>query len=153
MSSAHPNSRFWITSVVLTLALCSFVGCGPQMPKTYPAKGKVVMKGGKPWTGGETWITFQLKSDPSLVARGPVEKDGSFTLSTEMFGKQKPGAVEGEHTVMVDPPPPPGEALPIISTPYVMTKTYKVEPRDNNEFTIEVGQFGARSRMEGPGGR
>jgi len=148
MSNRHPSGRRWLAGVVMVLALYGLVGCsGTKFPKTYPAKGKVVGKGGKPWNGGETWITFQLKSDPEIVARGKVAKDGSFTLATQIEGKQRAGAAEGEHSVLLDPPAPPGEALPIIITPYVVAKTYTVKPGEN-EFTVEVESFGARSRAE-----
>jgi hypothetical protein len=43
------------------LALGGVGGCGAGMPRTYPAKGKVVFKGGKPVTDGR--IQFQSVSD------------------------------------------------------------------------------------------
>src|SRR5437016_14514213 len=80
------------------LTLCGLIGCGPSLPKTYPVKGQVVVKGGKLREGST--IMFQLMSDVSVVADGDIEKDGSFTLTTQMYGKAKPGAAEGEYNVM-----------------------------------------------------
>src|SRR5262245_29840927 len=100
-------SRF----IALLLMGAVAMGCerGPKLPKTYPVAGKATWKSGKPWTTDGAKVTFQLKSDLSVVAVGIIDKNGDFTLTTKMYGKEKPGAAEGEHTVMVEPPPPPGE--------------------------------------------
>jgi hypothetical protein len=122
-------------AVAATLALGGITGCGPSLPKTYPAKGKVVYKGGKPVTGGA--ITFQLESDPKVVADSEIQKDGSFTLTTKMYGKAKEGAAEGEHNVMVETGPQTGPDGQLVIRPTVVPKKYQVVPGDNT-FTIEV---------------
>src|SRR5262245_56011180 len=123
------------------LAVVLAAGCGPSLPKTYPVTGKVVDPSGKPWTGGT--ITFQLVADPRVVADAEIGPDGSFTLTTKMYGKAKPGAAEGEHSVWVETGPVAGPDGQLVIRPTVVPKTYKVVPGDN-DFTIEVQTTGGK---------
>lgn len=127
----------------LALMVAANLGCerGPQLPKTYPVSGKATMKGGQPWTLGGASLTFQLTSDPSVVAVGIIDQQGAFTVTTNMYGKEKAGAAAGEHTVMVEPPPPPGEAFNQSIVPQVLDKTVLIEAKDMNEVSIEVEPF------------
>lgn len=121
------------------LVFLAAAGCGPALPKTYPVQGKVVDPSGKPWGGGR--IMFQLATDPGVVADGEIDKDGAFTLTTKMYGKAKPGAAEGEHSVMVESGPTTGpDGQPILRL-HVVPKKYKVEPADNT-FTITAHKAG-----------
>jgi hypothetical protein len=130
---------------VLVLLLAT--GCGKEeLPKTYTVKGKVVLKNGKPLTGGE--IQFTSVADPELRGYGVIEKDGSFKLST--IGHTKSGRsqlltgnVEGECYVNIRPAgsvnpdgsgTPPGGGKPA----FTLKKTYKVEPNENNDITVIV---------------
>jgi hypothetical protein len=64
-------------------------------------KGKVVYKGGKPFTGGGgLTIWFETVAPPHHRASGLVEENGEFVLS---FIEEKSGAPEGEHRVRFDP--------------------------------------------------
>ena len=83
-------------------------------------------------------MTFQLLSDLKVVAVGVIDDQGNFTVATNMYGKEKPGAAEGEHGVMVEEPPPPGEALRQVIKPLVVEKNVIIEPKDSNEVTIEI---------------
>jgi len=125
---------------VLPMAVLLMAGCGPQIPPCYPIKGNVVWRGGKNFTAGS--ITFQSKTDQEIVAIGTIEKDGSFTVSTKMFGESKDGAPEGEYTVMVEDPSknvaPDGQMQ--IKPMVVTTSSFKVEPKEMNEFKVEVVQ-------------
>jgi hypothetical protein len=63
---------------------------------TYPVKGRVVFNG-----GGEVHVgTVELKSKehPTIQARGTIETDGSFTLSTY---EPNDGAIAGDHDCVV----------------------------------------------------
>src|SRR5262245_491586 len=80
--------------------LAGGAGCGAGMPETYPVKGKVVSRGGKPVSYGR--IEFRSLADASVKATGEIGKDGSFTLTTHKDGKSTPGAVAGEHKVVVE---------------------------------------------------
>lgn len=93
----RPSSGWRISAVVMlgTLGLAGFVGCSDGRLKTYPAKGKIVFKSGSPVHVG----MIELKSrEHGVQARGPIEKDGSFTLTTYESGD---GAVAGNHDCVV----------------------------------------------------
>jgi len=127
----HPICRApyptWILSMVAAFAAVGFTGCAGL--KTYPVKGKVVFKGGRPVTSGGR-IEFQSTSDPQVKATGWIElKDGSFSLTTYKQGKKIEGALEGPHSVVVELRNP----VAVVNLPNV----YTVEPREN-DFTIEV---------------
>lgn len=75
-------------------ALLAPCGCGPDGPPLHPASGRVVFKGGRPVAGGA------VEFDPGgkrPVARGTLDADGGFTLTTD----GRPGAVAGDHRVTV----------------------------------------------------
>lgn len=124
----------------LAMAVVIMAGCGPQIPPCYPVKGTVVWRGGKSFKAGS--ITFQSKSDQEIVAIGNIDKDGSFTVSTKMFGESKDGAPEGEYTVMVEDPSKnvASDGQMQIKPMVVTTATFKVEPKPMNEFKVEVVQ-------------
>lgn len=100
---------------VLPIALA---GCENNSPATYPAGGKVVFADGTPLTTG----TVELRSVDGrhrVVARGQIQTDGSFRLTTY---RPNDGAVEGEHAALVAIPPPEGrigdmKAIPAIIDP------------------------------------
>src|SRR5688572_23465553 len=110
--------RFAAVGWALVVVLLS--GCGPALPKTYPVTGKVVDPAGKPWAGGS--IMFQLAADPRVVADGVIGPDGTFTLTTKMYGKAKEGAAEGEHSVMVESGPVTGPDGQLLIRPAVVPK-------------------------------
>jgi hypothetical protein len=120
----------WPRRALLTLAaltLASLAGCGWGMPRTYPVKGKVVFKGGKPVTDGR--IQFQSATDPQLKALGDIDQDGGFSLKTYIDANNAHGAPAGTYKVVVELERPARVvALPVAHT---------VEPRDN-DFTIAI---------------
>jgi len=69
-------------------------GCSGRLA-TYPVQGKVQFLDGAPVRVG----TVELKSlDHAVQARGEIQEDGSFTLSTFADGD---GAVAGKHACVV----------------------------------------------------
>ncbi len=74
---------------VLLLVVCSLLcGCSSQLP-TYPVAGKIRFVEGGPVKVG----TVELKSrEHGVQARGHIETDGTFTLTTFAEGD---GAVAG----------------------------------------------------------
>lgn len=116
-------------------------GCSPAptLPKSFPARGTVVYKGGQPVKGGT--IEFKSDADPLLRVVGQIDDHGAFRLTT-IKDAQTDGAPEGEYTVIVTPPRPahaPGDMAaahrPI--TPIALEQTYKVEAKENT-FKIEL---------------
>ena len=83
----------------IAASMVCFVGCdsGPTM---HPVKGKVVIKGSSE-SLAEGNIAFQSVSSPEVISSGYIEEDGSFELYSN---QNKPGALEGEHRVLVQPP-------------------------------------------------
>jgi hypothetical protein len=125
ISQTSPYRRTLLKAAVIVLV--SIVGCGSGMPKTYPAKGKVVFKGGKPATDGK--IQFQSTDDPHVKALGDIDEDGSFSLTTYVGDKHKEGAPAGPYSVVIELERP----TRVVALP----KTYVVEPREN-DFTIAI---------------
>ena len=110
-----------------SIVLVGISGCGSGMPKTYPAKGKVVFKGGKPVTDGR--IQFQSVSDSQIKALGEINKDGSFSLTTYVADKNRRGAPAGPYRVAVELERP----TKVVALPDTRT----VEPHEN-DFTIVI---------------
>ncbi len=105
------------------------------MPKTYPVRGKLVTKEGKPFTGG-VGIMFRPIGNHELQAYGEVAEDGTFTLHTlghtkNARPKKLDGGIEGEFQIQIEPPMGKGR-------PFWLSKTYRIEPNAQNEFTIVV---------------
>ena len=88
-------SRFFMFAAVGALLLC---GCGESMPTMAPAKGKVTYKG-QPLKFGT--VMFQPATGQS--AKGEIQPDGTFDLSTERYGTgpAEPGAAVGMHFVRI----------------------------------------------------
>jgi hypothetical protein len=117
----------------LSVSLLFAVGCGPAgLPKTYPANGTVVYKGGRPMKGGS--VQFTSTQDPGLKVIGAIGDDGTFALTTIRDQARADGAPEGEYRVTVLPPLQ-GEhkGLP----PIMLPQTYKVGTTDN-QFKIQL---------------
>lgn len=135
----------------MAVAPLALGACSNSGPATYRAGGRVVFTDGKPLDGGV--VEFRaVSSKEHVVARGPIESDGSFRLSTF---RTNDGAVEGEHLALVNPPQPdnkPGQpvqknaAFPI--NPRFMrfeTSGLKFTVTNNpsqNQFTLQVSRPG-----------
>jgi hypothetical protein len=120
----------------LTVVLLTAPGCrtGPPSPQTYPVKGKVTFRDGKPMTAG--LIEFRSTADPALMTNGQIQADGTFTLTTH-FGRDKlPGAIEGEHKVSITPKVEGDQTHQSVVWPIAVPQTYKVKPDGSNDFTI-----------------
>src|SRR5437870_3721847 len=82
----------------LAVVLAVLGSCGPSGPKTYPVKGKVVLAKDedlKQLVG--QGVEFQSTTEPYTRGFGPIQPDGSFTLSTYRQGVTLPGAIAGTH--------------------------------------------------------
>jgi hypothetical protein len=92
------RTRYGFSAVALWLAafgLVSLSGCSDGRLKAHPAKGKVTFKTGTPVHVG----TIELKSrEHSVQARGTIDKEGNFTLTTYEEGD---GAIAGAHDCVV----------------------------------------------------
>src|SRR5262245_5840460 len=135
--------------LLLPAAVClSAAGCGGAsgFPTTYPLKGKLVFKGGKPVTGGA--LLFESTTgDPPWRAGAQIEGDGSFAqvFTVRPDGKDAPGLVEGEHRVKIDlgRGGDAAERGPPVRVParYLKFETAALKvrvPAPNDEVTIEL---------------
>lgn len=120
-------------SLALTLGI---MGCGPtvELPKTYPVKGKVTVKGSNQALGGGS-IEFINTNGQGPNALGDLGTDGTFELRTTVAQAKESlkGAVEGTFKVKITPPMGADQQI----FPYDVPKTAKVEAKDLNEFTFE----------------
>ncbi len=124
-------------------------GSGGALP-TYPAGGKVVFTGGKPLEGG--WVELKSASkEQAAVARGQIQPDGSFQLST--FSRND-GAIEGEHLILIVPPRPQGDieqgSVPIAIDPrFLQYKTSNLKctitsDSSKNDLLLKVSRPAGR---------
>lgn len=93
-----------VALAVCVFAAPLFLGCGGSNElAVVPVKGKILCEG-EPVTAG-TIIFMPVAADKKEVsgrpARGTIQTDGTFVLSTYEFGD---GAIIGKHTVTYKPP-------------------------------------------------
>lgn len=94
----HPLQFLLLVSVALA-SLVIIAGCGDGHPKTYPVNGKVVFADGSPLTTGGVVLCQSVVVEGAPVnARGAINTDGTFTLTTFVDGD---GAISGKHRVLV----------------------------------------------------
>jgi hypothetical protein len=104
-----------------------------KLPSTYPVRGKVIFRGGKPAFPAS--VFFQSLSDAHVSASGEVAADGSFQLRSFIAGDRAPGAIAGRHRVMVLSLTLGGQEG--YFPPKVFAEPLTVAPGDN-DFTLIV---------------
>lgn len=88
---SHPG----LSSLLLGASL--LIGCGPRNPATFPVQGRVEFEDGGVAEIGS--VEFRsMTGNERITARGKIEKDGRFTLSTFEIGD---GAIPGDHQVII----------------------------------------------------
>jgi hypothetical protein len=87
--------RSFLLGGIVVLVSPLLIGCSNQLP-TYPVRGRVEFA----HAGGPVRLgTVELKSlEHGINARGEIEENGSFTLTTFKAGD---GAVAGKHACVV----------------------------------------------------
>ncbi|MEW4562041.1 hypothetical protein AB1K70_05915 [Bremerella sp. JC770] len=83
------------SAAFLVLAVCLVAGCEKAPLPTYPVKGTVQFEDGTPVRNG---YIETLSHEHRINARGKIEHDGSFQLTTF---HEADGAVAGTHDVVV----------------------------------------------------
>jgi hypothetical protein len=102
--------RDWILAQTLAffLGVGLIAGCGGEKvegPATIPVKGKIEFsKGGKveDLINRSIAVEFQSIEQPEMKAFGAILEDGSFTMTTQVNEKGKPGVVAGSHRVRLN---------------------------------------------------
>ena len=83
----------------LLIAVClltASTGCQSEVDRVYPVSGKIIFSDGSPAQFGI--IEFRSQSTDPIVARGKIEKDGSFRVRAS--GRQW-GLTKGKHTGVI----------------------------------------------------
>jgi hypothetical protein len=129
----------------LALALALLLGAGGCGPKMCPVRGKVTLGDGKPVTEG--MVVFERKGEGQPVtARGEIQADGSYQLSTHRPGD---GVPPGTYRVLVAPKSDPNAVdrpakPPPFDPRYADFKTsgleFEVKPGGPNDFPITVNK-------------
>ena len=97
------GQRLDILAMAMAWLMLLSSGCGEGHPPTYQAGGTAKLADGTPLAGGR--VEFQSTNSPAEPsAWAMIQPDGSFQLGTFNEGD---GALEGEHRVLIIPPPPP----------------------------------------------
>lgn len=98
----------WNRALAVLLGLGVVIGCSGEKvtgPPTVDVKGKLEFtKGGKvqDLANRSVAIEFQSVEQPQVKAFGEILDDGSFTLTTQVEGKGKPGVIAGSHRVRLN---------------------------------------------------
>ncbi len=89
------NVSRWVRICGLLMLSSTLYGCGDGRPRAYPTIGRVTFPDGSPAHVG----TVELKSvEHSIHARGTIQPDGTFVLSTY---RPDDGAIAGKHNCVV----------------------------------------------------
>jgi len=97
-----------VEAVVLLVSASVLMGCGGKPvegPATVPVKGKVEFtKGGnvRDLADRSIVVEFQSVEQPAMKAFGAILEDGSFTMTTQVKDKGKPGVIAGSHRVRLN---------------------------------------------------
>jgi hypothetical protein len=124
MNSVLHRGRLVLLALALALLDLACGDSGPPAPATFPARGQVKYKNGRPVSGGT--IEFRSLTNPSATTAGALDADGKFTLHTLAGSRKVPGAQEGMHRVTIIP-----QALTKKIKPIVLPDTYQVKAGEN----------------------
>jgi hypothetical protein len=95
-------------ALALLLGVGLIAGCGGEKvagPPTVPVRGKIEFtKGGKigDLVDRSIIVEFQSIEQPELKAFGEIVEGGTFTMTTQVNEKGKPGVIAGSHRVRLN---------------------------------------------------
>src|SRR4051812_41068059 len=143
-SKSIDQSHLVIRKLVLVGSLVigswCLAGCSARLQ---PVRGKVTLADGKPAAGSQ--VVFESdREGKKISARGDVQEDGSYSLSTFQPGD---GVPPGKYKAQVNPPPMVNAEGPYVSpfnTKYSNFQTsgleFEVKAGQRNEFPIQVAK-------------
>jgi len=87
---------------IMFVGLIAMMGCSQaakELPALHSVTGKVTLKG-KILESGQ--VSLNPENDtPDLIVNGSIQKDGSYTVTTNQNGKRVDGAPAGKYRVSV----------------------------------------------------
>jgi hypothetical protein len=128
---------------IAALLLLSAGGCGERL---YPVSGKVTLDDGKPLAKG--LVIFEgLEGEKKVTARGDIQADGTYRLSTRRPGD---GVPPGKYQVLISPRVDVDNPEPVpFDNRYTDFKTsgltYEVTS-GSNEYPIQLSRAGKGRR-------
>src|SRR5437764_1356216 len=136
--SSFPSFPSVRPSAVVCCVLVAVTGCGAGLQ---PVRGTVKLPDGKPAAGSQVVFEGGLEGK-KVSARGDVQSDGSFELSTYKPGD---GVPPGKYKVQVNPPPMVNAEAAYVSpfnAKYSNFETsgleFEVKSGQRSEFPIQV---------------
>jgi hypothetical protein len=140
LPNRFPRSGRRLLTAVGLLLLLGFAGCNS---KTYPVRGTVTLEDGTPLQKGMVIFEGPGEGTP-ITARGAVQSDGSYQLSTYKPGD---GVPPGKYRVLINPMdlsdvPDEKKNLPF-DIKYLKFETSRLEyevKAGPNEFPIKLMQ-------------
>jgi hypothetical protein len=114
----------------LTACLFSATGCANKL---YPVRGTVTFEDGTPVSAG--LVVFETQDGKhGVMARGRIQGDGSYQLSTERPGD---GVPPGKYRVRLVPPEPDVDSQKVRSPSF--DKSYTNFATSGLEFEVKAG--------------
>lgn len=110
-------SSLLLLALSAPIVCLSAVGCGrSDFPRTYPLRGKVVLKDGRALPGG--YIEFESTDEAKWRGAANIEEDGAFEGAVaSKDGKETDGLVGGEYLVRIEPRRGDSEDRPAVRVP------------------------------------
>jgi hypothetical protein len=100
------SSRLGLAALLLFASFAPLACRQPVAgPETSPVRGKIVFtKGGtaKDLADHSIFIQLQSTEQPDVVASGEILEDGAFSVTTQVEGVGKAGAIKGKHRVRLN---------------------------------------------------
>jgi hypothetical protein len=122
----------------LPLLLCLVAGCA-YGPALHPATGIVSLPDGNPAPGCVVELSSESPDTKGMNARGVVQPDGTFTLSTRVGSDEKPGAVVGPHKAVVVAPALGGSGMPAAVNVSLVPERYGDYGTSKLTFEVKPG--------------
>jgi hypothetical protein len=119
----------WPGRPLAVLLLLGAAGCGSGL---YPVQGKVTLDDGTSVTGGI--VVFESRGEQPITARGEIQPDGKYQLSTHKPGD---GVPPGKYRVLITPPPQVDLEAPRVKPPY--DERYTAFATSGLEFEVTAG--------------
>jgi hypothetical protein len=140
----------WLVLVSSSAALIlGVLGCSPEHKlKTYPVKGKVVLKQGDIQRLAEGYVELRSIGEPKVIAMGEIKPDGSFELGSQVAGKDYVGAPEGDYQARIILPTE-GGGQPRSSSPIVAPRFLALD-KSELKYTVKPGRNEFNIEIEGP---